>query len=43
LFVNPAWQIGACQFAHDELRDDLKDVASLGASRIGLAIEQCDD
>lgn len=43
LVVSTGWQIAACEYANYELRDDLKDVASLGASRIGLAEQQSDD
>jgi hypothetical protein len=43
ILVSTVWQIAACELANIELKDDLKDVASLGASRIGLAIPQSDD
>jgi hypothetical protein len=43
LLVSTGWQIAACEYANYELKDDLKDVASLGASRIGLAEQQSDD
>ena len=43
LLVSTGWQTAACEFADYELRDDLKHLASLGASRIGLAMQQWDD
>jgi len=43
LLVSTGWQMAACKYANYELKDDLKDVASLGASRIGLAEQQSDD
>ena len=43
LVVSTGWQIAACKYANYDLKDDLKDVASLGASRIGLAQQQSDD
>ena len=43
LLVSTGWQIAACEYANYELKDDLKDVASLGAARIGLAEQQSDD
>lgn len=41
--MSTGWQIAACEYANYELKDDLKDVASVGASRIGLAEQQSDD
>ena len=43
LFVSTGWQIAACELANMELKDDLKDAASLGGSRIGLAAQQSDN
>jgi len=43
LLVSTGCQIAACEYANYELRHDLKDMASLGASRIGLAEQQSDD
>jgi len=43
LFVSTGWQIACCELANYELKDDLKDVASLGGARIGLAAEESDD
>ncbi len=43
ILASTAWQIAACEFANYELKDDLKDVASLLGSRIGLATPQSDD
>jgi hypothetical protein len=37
LFLSTGWQIAACEFANIELKDDLKDLSAMGASRIGLA------
>lgn len=41
--ISTGWQIAACECANYELKDDLKDVAPLGAPRIGLATQQSDD
>ncbi len=43
LFVSTGWQIAGCELANAELKDDLKDVASLNSSKIGMASEQSDD
>jgi hypothetical protein len=43
LLASTFWQIAACELANIELRDDLKDVASMSASRIGMAAQQSDD
>ena len=43
LMVSTGWQIAACALANAELKDDLKDVASMGGARIGLVAEQSDD
>ena len=36
------WQLAACEFANYQLRDDLKDVATMGSSRLGLLAESSD-
>ena len=43
LLMSTAWQIASCELANYELRDDLKDVAALGGSRIGLMADSSDD
>jgi len=43
LIASTMWQIAACEIADTELKDDLKDVASMGGARIGLAAQQSDD
>lgn len=43
LFVGTAWQIAAWELSYIELQDDLKDMASLTASRIRLAGPSSDD
>ncbi len=43
LIVSTGWQIVACELFNYELKDDLKDVASLGGARIGLLAQQTDD
>ncbi|HXJ88796.1 MAG TPA: hypothetical protein VMS18_18395 [Candidatus Binatia bacterium] len=43
LLVSTGWQVAACEYANYELKDDLKDVASLGAARIGLGAQQSDE
>ena len=40
--MSTGWQLAACEFANYELRDDLKDVAARGGSRIGLLAESTD-
>ena len=42
LIASTVWQIAACEIANTELKDDLKDVASMGGARIGLAAQQSD-
>jgi len=42
LMVSTGWQIAACELANTELKDDLKDIASMGGARIGLAAQQSD-
>ncbi|HEV2395467.1 MAG TPA: hypothetical protein VGS27_00815 [Candidatus Sulfotelmatobacter sp.] len=36
LFMTIAWQFASCEFANYLLKDDLKDVAAMGGSKIGL-------
>ena len=43
LFVTTAWQIVTCEMANYELRDEIKDVASMSGARIGLDIPKSDD
>jgi len=43
LITSTGWQIAACEIANYELKDELKDVASMGGSRIGLAGPGSDD
>jgi hypothetical protein len=43
LVMSTGWQIAACELANVELKDDLKDVASLSGSRIGLAAQHTDN
>src|SRR5689334_21036412 len=38
-----AWQIATCELANYQLKDDLKDVAAMGGSRIGLLAQSSDD
>ena len=40
--VSTGWQLAACEFANYQLRDDLRDVAAMGGSRIGLLAESSD-
>lgn len=40
--LSTGWQLAACEFANFQLRDDLKDVAAMGGSRIGLLAEASD-
>jgi len=42
LVMSTGWQLAACEFANYELRDDLRDVAAMGGSRIGLLAESSD-
>ena len=37
LIASMVWQAAVCEIANYELKDELKDVASMGGSRIGLA------
>lgn len=43
LIASTVWQVAACEIANYELKDELKDVASMGGSRIGLAGPGSDD
>lgn len=43
LVMSTAWQIAACELANYELKDDLKDIASMGGARIGLLAQSSDD
>lgn len=36
LFMTIAWQFASCEFANYLLKDDLKDIAAMGGSKIGL-------
>jgi hypothetical protein len=40
--MTTGWQLAACEFANYQLRDDLKDVATMGSSRLGLLAESSD-
>lgn len=43
LILSTVWQIAACELANFELKDEMKDVASLNGARIGLLAQQSDD
>ena len=43
LVFSTAWQIASCQLANYELKDDLKDIAAMGGSRIGVMAGSSDD
>lgn len=43
LVFSTAWQIATCELANYELKDDLKDVAAMGGSRLGLFSQSSDD
>ena len=43
LVVSTGWQIATCEFHNYLLKDDLKDVAAMGGSRIGLAGPRSDN
>jgi hypothetical protein len=43
LIMSTGWQFASCELANYELRDDLKDVASLAAARIGLLSQSSND
>lgn len=40
--MSTGWQLAACEFANYQVRDDLKDVATMGSSRLGLMAESSD-
>jgi hypothetical protein len=42
LLLATGWQIGTCQLNNFLLKDDLKDLAAMNASRIGLAGPESD-
>jgi len=41
--MSTGWQLAACELTNYELRDDLKDVAAMGGSRIGLLAQSSDN
>ena len=43
LVVSTGWQIATCEFHNFLLKDDLKDVAAMGGSRIGLVGPKSDN
>jgi hypothetical protein len=43
LIISTAWQIASCELANYELKDDLKDLAAMSGSRIGLLAQSSDD
>lgn len=43
LVCNVGWQIGACELANIELRDDMKDLVSQLGGRIGLTSAKSDE
>jgi hypothetical protein len=43
LIGSAAWQVGACEVANAELRDDLKDLTSQLGARIGLTNGKSDE
>ena len=43
LVLTTAWQVASCEFANYELKDDLHDVAALGASQMAFFAEQSDE
>jgi hypothetical protein len=42
LIAAMGWQIASCEFHNYLLKDDLKDVAAMGASKIGMAAPRSD-
>jgi hypothetical protein len=40
--MSTGWQLAACEFGNYQLRDDLRDVATMGSSRLGLLAESSD-
>ncbi len=43
MVISTGWQLAANEFANYEFRDDLKDIASMAGSRIGLLAQSSDD
>ena len=43
MLVSTGWQIAASELAYYELQGELKDIAALNSSRIGLTIPRSDD
>lgn len=43
LFASTGWQFASCEFHNYQLKDDLRDVAAMGASKIGLAAPNSDE
>lgn len=43
LVLSTSWQIASCELANLELRDDMKTVAAMGGSRIGLMADASDE
>jgi hypothetical protein len=43
LIVSTVWQIAACELVNYEFKDELRDVSSLHAAKIGLAAQQTDE
>jgi len=43
LMASTVWQIASCELANYELKDDLKDIASMGGARIGLSAQVSND
>jgi hypothetical protein len=43
LMASTVWQIASCELANYEFKDDLKDMASMGGARIGLAAQGSND
>ena len=41
--MSTGWQLASCELNNYELRDDLKDVAAMGGSRIGVLAQSSDD
>ena len=41
--MSTGWQIASCEFNNYLLKDDLKDVAAMGGTRIGMADPQSDN
>lgn len=43
LLLSLGWQVGACELANFELRDDMQDMASQAGLRVGLTSPTSDD